>query len=118
MAQTHHFRAQTLFSVQNYVCLITGGGTGIGLMAAQALAANGAKVYITGRRLEALQTAAKSHSPSSDGDGNCGQIIPLGPCDVTQKSSLENLVRELEARESHLNIRKISIPPFPFSPPN
>ena len=41
--------------------------------ASQALAANGAKVYITGRRMEALENAAKSHSPTQ-GDG---KIIPF-----------------------------------------
>ena len=35
------FRVEKLFSVKDYVCVITGGGSGIGLMAAQALAANG-----------------------------------------------------------------------------
>jgi NAD(P)-dependent dehydrogenase (short-subunit alcohol dehydrogenase family) len=52
MAETHKLQASSLFSVKDYVCLVTGGGTGIGLMAAQALAANGAKVYITGRRMQ------------------------------------------------------------------
>ena len=44
MAETHHFHAHKLFGVKDFVCVVTGGGTGIGLMAAQALAANGAKV--------------------------------------------------------------------------
>ena len=47
------------------------GGTGIGLMATQALAANGAKVYITGRRMEVLENAAKTHDPAEG-----GSIIP------------------------------------------
>ena len=41
MASTHQLKIQDLFSVKGYVCLVTGGGTGIGLMATQALAANG-----------------------------------------------------------------------------
>ena len=50
---------------------MTGGGTGIGLMCTQALAANQAKVYITGRRMEVLENAAESHDPKGG-----GQIIP------------------------------------------
>ncbi|KAK3216456.1 hypothetical protein GRF29_8g3367826 [Pseudopithomyces chartarum] len=99
MAGTHDLKVEKLFSVKDYVCVVTGGGSGIGLMSAQALAANGAKVYITGRRKEVLETAAKSHSPSGG-----GQIIPLGPCDVTKKDDLENLYQELSKREKHINL--------------
>lgn len=99
MARTNDMKAEKLFSVKDYVCVITGGGSGIGLMSAQALAANGAKVYITGRRKEALETAAKSHDPSGG-----GQIIPLGPCDVTKKDDLENLYQELSKREKYINL--------------
>ena len=41
MVQTSDLKVQNIFSVKDYVCLVTGGGTGIGLMATQALAANG-----------------------------------------------------------------------------
>jgi NAD(P)-dependent dehydrogenase (short-subunit alcohol dehydrogenase family) len=98
---TEYLQAQRLFSVEGWVCLVTGGGTGIGLMCSQALAANGAKVYITGRRKEVLETAAQEHSPR-DGPG---KLIPIGPCDVTSKADLDQLAKSLAERgETHLNL--------------
>jgi len=100
MTSTHELQAQTLFSTDGFVCLVTGGGTGIGLMATQALAANGARVYITGRRMEVLENAAKTHQPS---EGK-GSIIPIGPCDVTSKEELSKLVAQLKEREKWLDL--------------
>ncbi|KAI5922610.1 hypothetical protein F4810DRAFT_711475 [Camillea tinctor] len=100
MASTDHFSAQNLFGAKDFVAVVTGGGTGIGLMATQALAANGAKVYITGRRLEALENAAEKHQPTS----GSGQIIPVGPCDVTKKEDIERLVVDLSKREKYINL--------------
>ncbi|KAI4865115.1 NAD(P)-binding protein [Hypoxylon rubiginosum] len=100
MADTYQFDVNKLFGVEGFVAVVTGGGTGIGLMAAQALSANGAKVYITGRRKEVLENAAKSHQPAK---GN-GQIIPIGPCDVTSKDDLEKLVADIGKREKYINL--------------
>lgn len=103
MAETHHFDVANLFSTKGWTCVVTGGGTGIGLMATQALAANGAKVYIIGRRLEALENAAATHNPNfSTG----GKIIPLGPCDVRKKADLERAVAELRDKhgERHIHL--------------
>ncbi|RAL59389.1 hypothetical protein DID88_006878 [Monilinia fructigena] len=58
-----------------------------------------AKVYITGRRMEALENAAKQHSPTSG-----GSIIPIGACDVTSKKDLENLATELGKKEKYLSL--------------
>jgi NAD(P)-dependent dehydrogenase (short-subunit alcohol dehydrogenase family) len=89
-------------------------GSGIGLMAAQALAANGAKVYITGRRPEALEKAVKSHHPNSFG----GQIIAAPTCDVTKKDDLEKLAKEIESKEKYLNILVAAAGiPGPKAPP-
>lgn len=99
MAATHHFDASKLFGVEGFTCVVTGGGTGIGLMASQALAANGAKVYITGRRTEALEKAAKSHDPDHG-----GKIIPLGPCDVRKKEDLDRIVTDLQSKEKYINL--------------
>lgn len=54
--------ASNLFSVNGLVAVVTGGGTGIGLMIARALEHNGAKVYILGRREEVLKTAARQNA--------------------------------------------------------
>jgi NAD(P)-dependent dehydrogenase (short-subunit alcohol dehydrogenase family) len=102
MSETHELHASKLFNLDGYVAVVTGGGTGIGLMAAQGLAANGAKVYIVSRREEAVKQAAKKHSPNSN--TSKGQIIPLGGFDVTSKKDLERLCQELEKREKYINL--------------
>lgn len=120
MAETHHFQAARLFDVKGYVCVVTGGATGIGLMATQALAANGAKVYITSRRQEALTKAAESHSPdlSHEMRETGGQIIPLPPCDVRKKADLQNVVEELGKREKYVNLLVANAGiPGPKAPP-
>ena len=88
---------QSLFSVEGLVAVVTGGGTGaayprssdpvhardfvclplanqrsctgIGLMIAKALEANGATVYIVGRRFDTLKAAATEHNVRVDPPG-------------------------------------------------
>jgi len=70
-ASNEDLTASNLFDVSHITALVTGGGTGIGLMITQALVANGAKVYITSRREEVLQKTDDLY------DSGPGQIIPL-----------------------------------------
>jgi NADPH:quinone reductase-like Zn-dependent oxidoreductase len=55
-------KACKLFDVSHITAVVTGGGTGIGLMITQALVSNGAKVYITGRREDALENVVKQYN--------------------------------------------------------
>jgi len=55
------FESSSLFDCSKITAIVTGGGSGIGLMITQALVANGAKVYITGRREEALDKVVEKY---------------------------------------------------------
>ncbi|KAL0960937.1 hypothetical protein HGRIS_005942 [Hohenbuehelia grisea] len=88
---------KSLYDLTGLIAVVTGGGTGIGLMIAQGLATNGAKVYITGRRLEILQKVA-------DGwDKETGGIIPL-QMDATNKESILAARDAIAEKEGRLHI--------------
>ena len=48
--------------VENKIAVVTGGTSGIGLATAKLLAAEGAKVFVTGRRSQELAAAIESRS--------------------------------------------------------
>ncbi|KAL1678327.1 hypothetical protein EV122DRAFT_212261 [Schizophyllum commune] len=80
MALPSDLRASGLLDMTDRIALVTGGGTGIGLMIAHGFAANGAKVYIGGRRKHVLENSAQ------DLEG-AGQLVPI-VMDVTDKTSI------------------------------
>jgi len=85
-----------LFNVNGLVVVITGGGSGLGLYAARALDANGAKaVYIVGRREETLREAAKT--------GLNGTIKPIVG-DVSDKASLQKVVDQVKSEQGFVNL--------------
>ncbi|KAL4069979.1 hypothetical protein V8B97DRAFT_1871950 [Scleroderma yunnanense] len=85
-----------LFGVKGQVAVVTGGGTGIGLLIAKALEHNGATVYIIGRRLHVLEKAASDH-------GKFGNIIPLQG-DITSRESLLEIVETIRARHGYIDL--------------
>ncbi|KAE8152584.1 short chain dehydrogenase/reductase family [Aspergillus avenaceus] len=97
-ASNESFKLENLFNVKGKVALVTGGGSGIGLMATQALAVNGAKVYISGRSSEKLDRVTELYRKNLP-----GQIIPI-TADITDKSSVDKLVKEVSSREKYLSI--------------
>ena len=58
-SNSNKYNRTNLTDVSGLVAVVTGGGTGLGLLVARTLEANGAKVYITGRRQDKLQEARK-----------------------------------------------------------
>lgn len=83
---------------------------GIGLTMARALAFNGArKVYILGRRLEVLKTAAQAHA----------SLAPL-QCDVTSKEDLQAAVDHITTEIGYVNLVVVNSgsigPPVRFNP--
>jgi len=67
-------------------------------MATQALAVNGAKVYIASRTLEKLEKVRDIYGKNID-----GEIVPI-TADVSTKADIKKLVDEISSKESHLDI--------------
>jgi len=79
------------------VALVTGGGTGIGKSAAIALAREGAKVAIAGRRSGPLEETAQEIKALG------GEVLAV-PTDVTKISDIEALRDKIEAAWGRLDI--------------
>ncbi|KAJ2450236.1 hypothetical protein EV183_004428 [Coemansia sp. RSA 2336] len=84
---------QSLFSVKDKVVVVTGGGSGIGLMISQGFVRNGAKVYITSRKAAVLEETAQELT--SRGPGQC---IAL-PCDLQDYKQVQQLASKLNELE-------------------
>ena len=93
MAQTLIDR---LFSVQGKTVLVTGGSSGIGLMLAQAYAEAGARVYITGRKPEALEAARAALAANGD--------VRAVQGDVATDDGMAATVRAIAEHEPKLHV--------------
>ncbi|WWC65800.1 uncharacterized protein I303_108422 [Kwoniella dejecticola CBS 10117] len=89
------YNISNLFGVQGKICVVTGGGTGLGRGIATALAVNGAKVFIIGRRLGVAEETAKEINVDAKESGMGGECVALegdvgtkqGVVDVYEKVS-------------------------------
>ncbi|PWN86614.1 NAD(P)-binding protein [Acaromyces ingoldii] len=94
MAESNEqLKPSTLFDLTDRVAVVTGGGTGIGLMQARGLHAAGARVYLVSRRGEVLDNAVKSW-------GFAGYLT----ADITSKAEIEQLVQDFEKKEGRVDI--------------
>jgi NAD(P)-dependent dehydrogenase (short-subunit alcohol dehydrogenase family) len=90
------FTLPDLFSVKGRVALVTGGGTGLGRVAAEALLSAGARVLIASRKAEVCEAAAK-------------ELSPLGPIEgfggtVQSEAGVAALADEVRRRTGELHI--------------
>ena len=88
---------ESLFSMHDKICVVTGGSRGLGAFMAQGFLEAGAKrVYITARKHDACVRAAEELS-------QYGECIAI-PGDVATSDGLQNLVSELVSREDHIDV--------------
>ncbi|KAI0036480.1 short-chain dehydrogenase [Vararia minispora EC-137] len=88
---------KNMFDLSGRVALVTGGGSGIGLMIATGLATNGAKVYIASRRLELLEKVSLEWAQKNV------ELHPLR-LDVTDRDSILAAKKHIEEKEGKLHI--------------
>lgn len=81
-------------SLEGKTAVVTGGSTGIGLAAAQRLAADGAHVFITGRRQAELDAAAAA----------IGSSVTAVVGDIAEPADLDRLYAEVAARGRGLDV--------------
>jgi len=73
-------------SLEDRLCLVTGGGTGIGRAIAESLSASGARVVITGRRREPLEDVA----------ARIGSLIIPRQHDIGELESIPSFIESIE----------------------
>ena len=80
--------------LEGKVAVITGGSSGIGLAAAQAFAAEGAQVFITGRRQNELDAAVKQIGKNAIGVQG----------DVSNLADLDRLYDEVKRKQARIDV--------------
>ena len=100
-----------MFNLDNKVAVITGSSKGIGKSIATAMALQGAKVSISSRKVDVCeQTAAEINELCKDGIGEAFVI----PCNISDKSSLENLVEKTKEKYGQIDILVCNAASNPF----
>jgi NAD(P)-dependent dehydrogenase (short-subunit alcohol dehydrogenase family) len=94
MDPTKPLSPTTLFSAHGLTIVITGGATGIGQAFLSASVQTGAtKVFILGRRADALERAAQQVDPS-------GKTVVSVQCDVSSAEDVERAVQKIKAESA------------------
>jgi 3-hydroxy acid dehydrogenase / malonic semialdehyde reductase len=87
-----------MFSVNNFVVLITGSSSGIGLACARTFAQAGAKIILSARRSDRLETLSQELQKEFNTD------VYVLPMDVTDRSQVESQLSSLSEDWSKIDI--------------
>src|SRR5512133_835474 len=87
-------RRKLMSKLEGKVAVITGGNSGIGLATAQRFVAEGAYVFITGRRQSELDAAVKQ----------IGKSITAVQGDVSNLADLDRLYATVKQQKGHIDI--------------
>jgi NADP-dependent 3-hydroxy acid dehydrogenase YdfG len=85
-------------SNEKRIAWVTGGGSGIGLAGAEALAGDGWSVTISGRRLDALDKAAKHIADKMSAK------VDVLPLDVTRADDVQTAARSILAKHGQIDL--------------
>ncbi|GAA6040789.1 hypothetical protein JCM8097_003301 [Rhodosporidiobolus ruineniae] len=93
----------SLFDLEGVVAIVTGGSSGIGLMIASTLLANGAKVYVVGLDQGEVERIAERYTSLAKEQGVKGEMVGIrGDC--SNKAEAERIASEIAKREQYVTV--------------
>ncbi|KAJ3921247.1 hypothetical protein F5877DRAFT_76388 [Lentinula edodes] len=97
--------ATNLFNLKNVVAVVTGGGSGIGLMISSTLIANGATVYIIGPKQADLDRICGIYNDASTNlkSGSGGKMYGLEG-DISSKTEAKRLAEEVAKVQPYVTV--------------
>ncbi|KAF7341124.1 NAD(P)-binding protein [Mycena venus] len=95
--------ARNIFDLRGVVAVVTGGGTGIGMMISSTLVANGATVYIIGPSQADLDKVCATYNAAAENVPTRGRMYGLEG-DVRLKTEATRLAAEISKREKAITV--------------
>ncbi|THH00109.1 hypothetical protein EW026_g2365 [Hermanssonia centrifuga] len=105
MAETilNEVNVANMFDLRGVVAVVTGGGSGIGLMMSTTLISNGATVYAIGPVQADLDRISKTYNEAAEKTGKLGRMYGIEG-DIRKKSEAKRLAAEISKRTPYVTV--------------